>query len=293
MPDHLVDHVRLRRVQRHRRVAHVLRRQEAPFGERAVELADRGQPGGGLDAPSGEALQASGHVGELGDSIGRQGEPLHAVEERRAGVLAVQFAERLLGGGPRRVLRVGVGDRAGLLARLQSDRCPGDLVAAAEVRGIGHARMVVGELDDGSAGVVRRHASKSCRHSTDRTTMLAKFRTIGDNERRIQRNLSRHRRSRRLGPTDRRRRPGHPRRPRQRRTAVVLRAGGALPHLPLDGSRPRRAVAADRGDHRVHGDPRPGARSATGSAPSSSSRSPSTAGGRPATPSSRCRASSR
>src|SRR3954451_1142728 len=45
--ENLMDDVRLRRVQRHVGMAYVLRGVEAPLLERAVELAERNEPGGG------------------------------------------------------------------------------------------------------------------------------------------------------------------------------------------------------------------------------------------------------
>ena len=177
MADDLVDHVRLRRVQRHGWMAHVLRRQEAPVAERAVELADRGQPGSGLDAPTGELLQPPRHVGELRHAVGRQGEPCDPVEERRAGVLAVQFTERLLGGRPGLVLGRGVVDVRASSPGRQTDRRAGDLVATAEVLGIGHSRMVVGEFDR-AAPVSYVVMTKSCRAATDCATICPEVRTI-------------------------------------------------------------------------------------------------------------------
>ena len=66
----------------------------------------------------------------------------------------MEFTEGVLGRRPCLVLRVRVVDVAGLVARPQSDGGLGNFVAATQVLRIGHAGMVVGELDDeGSAGV--------------------------------------------------------------------------------------------------------------------------------------------
>ena len=150
MSDQLVHDVGLRCVERHRVVAHVLRREEAALGERAVERAGRYQSRHGFEAEAGEPLEAARHLGELWHPVRRQGEPVGCCEVLGARVLVVLLAKLPRHHGPQRVLFVGVlhdRDRPPGLVRL-ADPC--DRGAAGPVRRIGDPGVVGGQGEVGT-----------------------------------------------------------------------------------------------------------------------------------------------
>lgn len=81
---------------------------EAGVGERAVELAQGHEPGGGEVAEAGERLQPVGDLLELGDALTGQAEALLAVEIGADGVLAVLDVQLVGDDAPDLVLGGGV-----------------------------------------------------------------------------------------------------------------------------------------------------------------------------------------
>ena len=159
MPDDLVDDVRLGRVERARRVAHVLGRVEDAVRERAVELAQRHQPGGGHVAEAGQRLQARADVVELRARRRRAGRARDcASRNSRIGVALVLGRELAADRPPDLLLVVGVARCAGAGSPgLPGERGGGDLVAARAVGGVVGAGVVVGQVDGDLAVLAGRH----------------------------------------------------------------------------------------------------------------------------------------
>ena len=193
MPDHLVDDVRLGRVERAARMAQVLRRVEHAVGERAVELVERDEPGGGKELEAGERLQPRGDLVELGHVVGGQRERGLGLAERAAGEPLVLGRELAADGAPDLVLGLGVLHLRDRRARLPGERRGGDLVAAPAVLGVGGAGMVVGQVDLDAVGPVGHrcveltlfeHPPRSTRAARPRATrQCVSFRTMTTMER--------------------------------------------------------------------------------------------------------------
>ena len=147
VPDDLVDHVGLGRVERLRGVAHVLRRVEAPAREVAVELPQLDESRRGDVAEAGERLEAVGDLLEARDVVLGEAELRDALVElgdREVLVLGRQLAHD---GPPDIVLGLRVADVGSRLAGAPRERQRGDLVAARPVRLVGEARVVGREVD--------------------------------------------------------------------------------------------------------------------------------------------------
>ena len=150
MTDQLVDHVGLRRVERHRRVADVLRRRKAAIGQGAEELGRRHEARHRAEPPPAEFGQSIGDVGKLRHSVGRQIEHGGGVAVLGDRVLGVQCGERRMHRRPDLVLDGRVVDHRRACAQLEARRQLGDVVATLDVLGIGDTGMVGGELEDGT-----------------------------------------------------------------------------------------------------------------------------------------------
>jgi hypothetical protein len=152
--DDLVDEIGLRRVERHRAVPDVLGRVEHAVAERAQEVAQRDQAGGGVVGPAGQGLQPLGDLVELRDVVDRELEPAGGLAEVGARVLLVLGRQLARDDPPDLVLGLGVLDARGGLAGLPGDGLRGDVVAPVAVDGIAGAGMVARELDGDRAVLV-------------------------------------------------------------------------------------------------------------------------------------------
>ena len=97
-------------------MAHVLGGEERALGERSVELADRNQSRHRANRPSGEALQALGHVGQLRYVFVRQSQRLGSAAVFGDGERVVQRGQRADDRRPCLVLDRVVVDVSGRLA---------------------------------------------------------------------------------------------------------------------------------------------------------------------------------
>ena len=147
VPDHLVHDVRLGRVERRARVAQVLRRVEDAVGERAVELVERDEPGGGVEREAGQRLRGRRSPRR---AAGRGPRAARARPWRR-GTRGRRGARAWARARGRRCARSRARPpctpRAGSARRAPGQRGGGDLVAAAAVLGIVRAGVVVGQVD--------------------------------------------------------------------------------------------------------------------------------------------------
>ena len=131
VPDHLVDDVRLGRVERAARVAQVLRRVEDAVGERAVELVERHEPGRGVELEAGQRLQARGDLVELRHVVLGQRERRLRLAERADASRSCFGRELAADGAPDLVLGLRVRPPAGSArpasrrARRRRSRCAG------------------------------------------------------------------------------------------------------------------------------------------------------------------------
>ena len=154
MPHDLVEDVRLRRVERLRRVPQVLRRVEHAVRERPVEDVERHEPRGRVEPEAAERIEARADLVELRDAVGGQREGLLALQvaaDREPLVLRRELAAH---GLPDRVLGVGVVHLRHRVAGLPREGGGGDLVPAAAVRVVVRARVVVREVHGGLAVLV-------------------------------------------------------------------------------------------------------------------------------------------
>ena len=154
MPDDLVEDVRLRRVERLRRVPQVLGRVEHPVRERPVEHVERHEPGGRVEPEAAERTEARADLVELRHAVGGQREGFLALQvaaDREPLVLRRELAAH---GLPDRVLGVRVVHVRHGVAGLPRERRGGDLVPAAAVRVVVRAGVVVREVHGGLAVLV-------------------------------------------------------------------------------------------------------------------------------------------
>ena len=156
--DELVHDVGLGCVERHRVMAHVLRRQEPPFGERAVERAGRHQARNRFEPEAGEPLQPAGDLPELRDPIGRQREAVGRGEVLGAGVLLVLDAQLARDERPQRVLFRHVRHRRDRLAGHVGGGDRGDRGPPGQVVLVGAARMVERQVEALGFGFGARRA---------------------------------------------------------------------------------------------------------------------------------------
>jgi len=137
-------------------MADVLRGVEDAVGERAVELAQRDEPGGRVVLEAGERPQACGDLVELRDAVLGQGERGLRREELAARVPLVLRAQLARDGAPDLVLDAGVGDLRDRPAGRPQRGGGGDLVPALAVGRIVEARVLLAEMDDRLAVLVVR-----------------------------------------------------------------------------------------------------------------------------------------
>jgi hypothetical protein len=147
VPEDLVDDVRLGRVQRHRGVAHVLRGVEDPLRQRAVEVAQRHQPGGRHVAEARDRAQPLAHQVEAGHAVGGEVERRLRLEELADRELLVLGGDLAAHGPPDLLLGVVVAHVGRGLARLPRERERRDLVAPGLVVRVAGAGVVVAEVD--------------------------------------------------------------------------------------------------------------------------------------------------
>ena len=147
MTEHFVDDVRLGRVERLGRMAHVLGRVEGALGQRAIELAQRNEPCRRHVVEAGDRAQVLADEVEARHAVGRQVERLLGLEELADRKPLVLGGELAADGAPHLLLVVVVLDGRRGLARLPGERQGGDVVAALAVDGVVRARMVVREVD--------------------------------------------------------------------------------------------------------------------------------------------------
>jgi hypothetical protein len=145
--DDLVDQVGLRRVERRRRVADVLRRVELEVLQRAVELLHRDDARGRHVVETRQRREPVGDLVELRDAIHRQVERRLRLEERLAGVPGVLRRQLALDRAPHLLLLLGVGDLRDRPSAPPLERRGRDLVSPLLVDRVGLARVVVRQVD--------------------------------------------------------------------------------------------------------------------------------------------------
>ena len=160
--DHLVDDVRLRRIERPARMAQVLRRVEHAVAERAEEVLQRDEAGRGVEAEAGQGLQCGADLVELGDMVDRQGEPRLRLAEGATREPVVLRGELARDRRPDAVLGLGVLDPRDRVAGPPGERRGRDRVAAAPVVRIVRTGVVVGEVDPDSLGTVADRCVELC-----------------------------------------------------------------------------------------------------------------------------------
>jgi len=143
----LVDDVRLGGVEGHRRVPDVLGGVEDPLRERAVELAQWHEPGGGDVPEAGQRLQPLADEVEARQAVGRQVELLLPLEELADRELLVLRRELTADRAPDILLLIAVAHVRHGRARLPRERKRGDLVAALAVRGVVGAGVIAAQVD--------------------------------------------------------------------------------------------------------------------------------------------------
>src|SRR5256885_4910315 len=152
VPDQLVHHVRLRRVERPARMADVLGGEEDPATEMPEEGAVRDQPRDGLHGEAGRTPQDLVHLGELRDALAVEAHQVCALPIRLAGVFRVHPIEMLPDGPPDALLVFGVLDRRDRVALPELHGDPRNGVAARAIGRISESGMVGIELHEVGCG---------------------------------------------------------------------------------------------------------------------------------------------
>src|SRR5689334_13250514 len=129
---------------------------EDAVGQRAVELAQRDEPGRAVVLEAGQRAQAVGHLAELRDVVLGQSQARLALEVLGAGVLLVLVVQLAADDAPDLVLGLGVVDVRDRLAGRPRHGRGGDLVATGAVIGVVEPRMVLAEVDLDLAVLVLR-----------------------------------------------------------------------------------------------------------------------------------------